>query len=159
MLCSVMSASSEYQKVRKQDADIDIFDPLPLDHASTTQNYGDPKGNDAQLALFEKVKKILADDDGSDDWQQVKKEVPHGPSSQKRTRNNQVCRWNERYQELITFKEEHGHCCVPSHWPTNSALAQWVKRQRYQYKLSQQGVHSNLTEKRKQLLDKIGFVS
>ena len=35
---------------------------------------------------------------------------------------------------------------------------QWVKRQRYQYKLRDDGKHSNLTDERKESLDQIGFV-
>ncbi|CAJ1946696.1 unnamed protein product [Cylindrotheca closterium] len=67
-------------------------------------------------------------------------------------------RWYDRYQDLIQFKKEHGHCCVPSHWPKNPPLAQWVKRQRHQYKRSNEGLHSTITPARIEALNKMTFV-
>ena len=43
--------------------------------------------------------------------------------------------WEERYQQLVEFRNRYGHCLVPHNWEPNRALAQWVKRQRHQYKL------------------------
>ena len=40
----------------------------------------------------------------------------------------------------------------------NAALAQWVKRQRYQYKLKSEGKRSTLSDERVRLLNKIGFI-
>lgn len=71
---------------------------------------------------------------------------------------HQAGRWQQRFQELVDFKNEYGHCSVPSHWPQNSALAQWVKRQRSQFKLLKENKHSNMTQERQNLLDRLGFV-
>ena len=71
---------------------------------------------------------------------------------------NQSGKWNERYQELVKFQQEHGHCSVPSQFPSNPPLAQWVKRQRYQRKIFKEGQHSTMTEERKILLDNLGFI-
>ena len=35
--------------------------------------------------------------------------------------------WNQRFEELEKFQEEHGHCRVPHKTPK---LGQWVKNQR-----------------------------
>jgi hypothetical protein len=35
-------------------------------------------------------------------------------------------RWNERYLEIIEFKQKFGHLSVPKGWLLNSALATWV---------------------------------
>ena len=35
--------------------------------------------------------------------------------------------WNQRYEELKKFKEEHGHCRVPQ----KGKSGMWVKHQRY----------------------------
>jgi hypothetical protein len=68
-------------------------------------------------------------------------------------------KWKDRFQELCDYREKHGgHCLVPNNWPENMALAQWVKRQRYQYKLKQDGSHSTLTDERERALDNLGFV-
>ena len=66
--------------------------------------------------------------------------------------------WTERFEELLEFRSKLGHCLVPNNFPANPALAQWVKRQRYQYKLKQQGKRSTLSEERMKVLEEIGFV-
>ena len=66
--------------------------------------------------------------------------------------------WSGRFRELIRFKEEFGHCLVPHNWPQNKKLAQWVKRQRYQHRLLEQGRHSTLTADRVAQLEDVGFV-
>ena len=75
-----------------------------------------------------------------------------------RFRPYQFDQWHERYEELVKFQEEHGHCLVPHFYPTNQQLAQWVKRQRYQYKLKGTGRHSTLTEERLLKLESLGFI-
>ena len=66
--------------------------------------------------------------------------------------------WTERFNELLQFKDAHGHCLVPHTYPENLLLSQWVKRQRYQFKLKAQGRHSTLTGDRQQMLEAAGFV-
>jgi len=71
---------------------------------------------------------------------------------------HQAGRWRTRFEELVQFQREYGHCCVPSHWPQNAPLAQWVKRQRSQYKLKREGKHCNMTDERERSLTQLGFV-
>jgi hypothetical protein len=66
--------------------------------------------------------------------------------------------WNQRLQELKDFYKEHGHVSVPHVYPNNPYLSQWVKRQRYQYRLKQMGKHSTLSDERERVLNSIGFV-
>jgi len=66
--------------------------------------------------------------------------------------------WTEKFEELLHFREENGHCLVPNCHPENPALAQWTKRQRYQYKLKQDGKRSTITDERVQALEEAGFV-
>jgi len=66
--------------------------------------------------------------------------------------------WTEKFEELLRFREENGHCLVPNCHPDNPALAQWTKRQRYQYKLKQDGKRSTITDERVRALDEAGFV-
>eukprot|EP00980_Cylindrotheca_fusiformis_P011722 scaffold2784_cov109-Cylindrotheca_fusiformis.AAC.1 len=73
-------------------------------------------------------------------------------------RSQQSSRWNQRFQELLDYKNRHGDCNVPYLWPHNRPLSEWVKRQRHQFKLKMEGRHSALTEKRQGLLTQIGFV-
>lgn len=66
--------------------------------------------------------------------------------------------WLEKYDELVAFQRDFGHCLVPNNWANNVKLAQWVKRQRHQYKCRMEGKHSNLTDERLHALEKLGFV-
>lgn len=42
--------------------------------------------------------------------------------------------WQIRFSELTDYKQEHGNCRVPSGWPINVQLANWVGVQRRRYK-------------------------
>lgn len=68
--------------------------------------------------------------------------------------------WMNRYQELAAYHKNHGHCNVPVRKDSGSSdtLAQWVKRQRYQYQCKQKGKKSQLSAEREALLGKLGFV-
>ena len=58
--------------------------------------------------------------------------------------------WDERFEELITFKNRYGHCDVPSNWSENQALANWVIRQRSRDK-------KKLTPDQRRRLESVGF--
>ncbi|KAG7342389.1 helicase domain protein [Nitzschia inconspicua] len=67
-------------------------------------------------------------------------------------------KWNQRYEELLAFRRRHGHAAVPHTYPPNQQLARWIKRQRRQYKLLQDGKPTTLTPDRQEMLDQLGFV-
>jgi hypothetical protein len=64
----------------------------------------------------------------------------------------------EKYEELLDYRLKNGDCLVPNQFPPNPSLAEWVKRQRYQYKLKCQGQHSSMSDDRIACLAKLGFV-
>jgi hypothetical protein len=55
----------------------------------------------------------------------------------KRNRSLNADQWHEKRNELQEYKNTFGHCHVPHNWKPNVALAQWVKRQRYQVRSSE----------------------
>jgi Helicase associated domain len=67
-------------------------------------------------------------------------------------------RWNDRYQDLKAFVQKHGHCHVPINYKENPLLSRWTKRQRYQWKLKQEGKQSSLTDARQLMLEELGFL-
>lgn len=81
-----------------------------------------------------------------------------GESKASENKSYQNEQWNERYMELMEYRSQYGHCNVPYHWPDNKPLSQWVKRQRHQHKLKKESKHSNLTDDRELLLERLGFV-
>ncbi|CAJ1965547.1 unnamed protein product [Cylindrotheca closterium] len=66
--------------------------------------------------------------------------------------------WQTRFHELKEYKLKTGHCNVPYIHDPNPKLAIWVKCQRRQYKLSQEGKPSNMTVCRIKALADLGFV-
>jgi hypothetical protein len=66
--------------------------------------------------------------------------------------------WTEKFEELLEFRNRLGHCLVPNAYEENPPLAQWVKRQRYQYKLKLEGKRSTMSDERVKALEEIGFV-
>ncbi|CAJ1929463.1 unnamed protein product [Cylindrotheca closterium] len=89
----------------------------------------------------------------------VKRRRISSSDQQPRFRWYQEQQWEEQFEELLKFKEEQGHCLVPHTYPKNQALARWVKRQRYQYKLKAAGkAPSTMTDDRIKKLEDVGFV-
>jgi len=67
--------------------------------------------------------------------------------------------WNERFSQLVAYKQKFGHCRVPSYCKECPQLASWVKCQRRQYKLFwEQGKGSSMNLDRIKLLNSIGFI-
>jgi hypothetical protein len=60
--------------------------------------------------------------------------------------------WKEQLEELISYKEAHGHCNVSVTDVEHNQLAKWVDRQRRAKR------NGNLSEKRIQKLEEVGFV-
>lgn len=71
--------------------------------------------------------------------------------------DSQGAAWGERLAELRLYRTEFGHCNVPSNFSQNPQLATWVKCQRRQYKLHQEGKPSNMTPQRVRELENLGF--
>jgi hypothetical protein len=76
----------------------------------------------------------------------------------RRFRPYQAGQWTEKFEELCLYRQRFGHCLVPHTYEENLPLARWVKRQRYQYKLMQEGKASTMTEDRVKALEDIGFI-
>ena len=77
--------------------------------------------------------------------------------------DSQEAAWEEKFAELVAYKEMHGDTLVPIDLSRGSDnkyydLAQWVHTQRTQYRFLQEGKHSHLTDERIQKLNRIGFV-
>jgi Helicase associated domain len=66
--------------------------------------------------------------------------------------------WNERFQELIQFRDQNNHCFVPHSYPPNQQLARWVRKQRNQRKRKDSGLHSSLSDERQEVLTDAGFI-
>jgi hypothetical protein len=65
--------------------------------------------------------------------------------------------WSVRFQHLCEFKVKFGHCLVPARHAANPKLGKWVSKQRSQYRLYQEGKHSQLTEERIRELESVEF--
>mmetsp|Transcript_20077 Transcript_20077/g.32415 ORF Transcript_20077/g.32415 Transcript_20077/m.32415 type:complete len:423 (+) Transcript_20077:101-1369(+) len=97
-------------------------------------------------------------DDGAEEEGEEEEEGDQQQQDGVRFREYQAEIWSEKFEELCMFRRQHGHCHVPHHFAENPGLAQWVKRQRYQYKLKSEGKRSTLSDERVRLLNKIGFI-
>jgi hypothetical protein len=60
--------------------------------------------------------------------------------------------WWTRYDQLVAYHKDHGHCNVPSQDEANRQLGKWVSRQRY---LNKKG---ELEDDRVAKLNELGFV-
>ncbi|CAJ1952789.1 unnamed protein product [Cylindrotheca closterium] len=92
------------------------------------------------------------------DDHRVSRAAPRDEYSQLRFRPYQNERWEQCFSDLLKYRQQYGHCCVPHTYDRNPALARWVKRQRYQFKLRSQGKESTMTIRRVQALEEAGFI-
>ena len=60
--------------------------------------------------------------------------------------------WSEMFQRLLKYKRKHGDCDVPSSFPADANLANWVANQRHRKKMG------SLAADRVQKLSAAGFV-
>jgi len=67
--------------------------------------------------------------------------------------------FEKRCRELITFKEEFGHCNVPGRYAGNPSLGYWCSDMRRAYKIIQKGMNTQyrLSHGRIERLEDIGF--
>ena len=84
--------------------------------------------------------------------------VPATPSPNRRKKGGLSNAWNDRYEELKTFKQIHGHCMVPQKYADNPPLGIWVNKQRMEHNLLQDGKKTSMTEDRYHKLKTLGFV-
>lgn len=61
-------------------------------------------------------------------------------------------RWNLCYSKVLAFKKKYGHCRVPTKFPEDTKLGNWVNKQR------NLAAGNKLPPHRRQKLDSIGFV-
>ena len=64
-------------------------------------------------------------------------------------RNKLAKQWNARFEELLNYRSEHGHCDVPQ---SQGQLGTWVRTQRKAYM-----ANGSLAQGRMDQLDSIGF--
>jgi hypothetical protein len=62
--------------------------------------------------------------------------------------------WDDRFRELLAFKEEHGHTLVPQ---LSGPLGGWVKDQRTGYRRMKKGQKTFMTAEKALMLKEIGF--
>lgn len=66
-------------------------------------------------------------------------------------------KWMGKYNELKRYKQTHGDCSVSQNAKENKQLSAWVRTQKRQYQLMQEGKHSHMSQARADLLDELDF--
>lgn len=65
--------------------------------------------------------------------------------------------WENRYEQLVQYRMQHGDCNVPQSYPPDKPFGRWVMKQRCQHSLKLRGEKSQLTDEREKKLNDIGF--
>ena len=66
--------------------------------------------------------------------------------------------WEERYEQLLKFKNDHGNCNVPTNDENYSTLSGWVQHQRAEKKKKDRGAKSRLSDTKEDKLNRVGFI-
>ena len=82
--------------------------------------------------------------------ERVRKLDDIGFEGEPRKKNEHVS-WTTRYDQLVSYKAEHGNCNVPQYYEANKSLGNWVHSQRTAFKVGK------LSEDRVRKLNGIGF--
>ena len=64
-----------------------------------------------------------------------------------------VLTWDQRFEQLLKFKEEFGHVRVPRQ---HQGLGKWIAEQRLKYRLYTQGQSTNMTNDQIKRLNDVG---
>jgi hypothetical protein len=104
--------------LRPQEQRSDVFAPITPSPNKRERSTSSPskKGRDMEALPSPPSKKAK------------KQEATPASSSggaMRRFRPYQAEQWSEKFQELLDFKQEKGHCCVPHTYQENPALARW----------------------------------
>ena len=65
--------------------------------------------------------------------------------------------WENHFDALVSYKEEFGHCSVPTKYKEDTALGRWVSTQRAEYKKYSEGDLSAMTIDKIRRLEAVGF--
>ena len=82
---------------------------------------------------------------------------PIAPDRRRPETMEDLANWDEHFEQLKKFHEEHGHTNVRHADEATFPLRKWILRQRAQYERIRQGKTSTLTRERMDLLTSIGF--
>jgi hypothetical protein len=111
-----------------------------------------------------KAKKRSHDDVEGEDEASALLRLSSSQSPKRRKKDEEA--WQQRFKELVAYKDQYGNCNVPRGWPINPTLAGWVDYQRTDKKRLDEevmglrqgkGRKSSLTFDRVKALDDIGF--
>jgi hypothetical protein len=58
--------------------------------------------------------------------------------------NSHGATWEDLFSELAYYHKIHGHCDVPENYSKNTKLADWIVRQRSQYRMHLEGQNSSM---------------
>jgi hypothetical protein len=95
----------------------------------------------------------------------MKQEKKEKPTTTKAKRgssakiNMDLDRWNVRLEECKQYREEFGHCKIPTAYKDNKSLGIWVQEMRRNFKLLKQGKEPRykLTDEQIEMLDQVDF--
>lgn len=111
-------------------------------HCNVTQSYSD----NPQLAMWVKTQRV------SYRKRRLGKDTVKRLEDAGFVWNPDESQWEKMFQELVRFKEKHGHCNVPLGSPNKTLFGSWISNQRSDYK------KGNLNRNKVQKLSKLGFV-
>mmetsp|Transcript_13386 Transcript_13386/g.17033 ORF Transcript_13386/g.17033 Transcript_13386/m.17033 type:complete len:429 (-) Transcript_13386:177-1463(-) len=101
---------------------------------------------------------MKANSDGGGDSVDLPPTLPNLPVKGVRTSTSgQRNSWDRKFNDLLEFKQQHGHCDVPQTYAPNPKLGVWVNKQRMEHKNREDGNISTLTDERLERLQGIGF--
>lgn len=111
----------------------------------------------SQYALYEKGKKCHMTEDRMKQLDVMGFVFLAGPRLPERDPSKNKS-WDERFTEMLEYKETYGHTKIPQKYKDSPTLGQWVHMQRKEYKKMRKGLPSYMTPEKALRLSEAEFV-
>mmetsp|Transcript_4222 Transcript_4222/g.5937 ORF Transcript_4222/g.5937 Transcript_4222/m.5937 type:complete len:439 (+) Transcript_4222:42-1358(+) len=153
---NLLPLAAPYSPVRRQFGNEHYMSPGPGRPAPAAAAHS--KKDPPPSAVATEEAKMKANSDGGEDSADLPPPLPFLPVKGICTStSSQRNAWDRKFNELLEFKQQHGHCDVPQTYAQNPKLGVWVNKQRMEHKNREDGNISTLTDERLERLQGIGF--
>ncbi|KAL7491914.1 hypothetical protein ACHAWT_001353 [Skeletonema menzelii] len=143
------------------------YSPVRNEFGNGNQYYISPRSTSAPAALYSKKDPLpLPSAAAAAEAKEAKKETSgngesfplvHFPRAIITKNKMYLTLWDQKFDELLDFKKQQGHCNVPQKYAPNPELGVWVNKQRQEHKKREDEKTSAMTDERLKRLQSIGF--
>jgi hypothetical protein len=148
-----MEADEELRSARESARKLDAVGMLPNEETNEEGSNADKSSSSMPSALGHKVKKRAEGVKLGDSHATERGNNSSGKQASAKVKMS----WNDRFEQLKRYREQHGDFNVPKNYPPDKSFGYWVSNLRGQRSRKLRGNDRLLTDEREAKLNSIGF--